>query len=243
MSAFLLSSLLGLAILQLYKRAVSQSSIKIVSVAARNGYEPYSVHKYLPCCLVNRSFELCPQLGGCRPFPCSESSIKGIRILVAEQVRHLCDIDIRPVQILARQFLPRRQKQLPESRSVIDDPPLQGPIAQPKLTRHSRDVGTGPGKQAFKNPFHLLADRTLRALLFEGFDELGVQHFKQLGVVGKERSVEIGHVQDEDIPARFEFDRAFEISFVDPGPFCFALELHPFRIHRMPRTTATEFNE
>jgi len=59
------------------------------------------------CCLGNRSFELCPQLGGCRPFPCSESSIKRILILVAEQVRHLCDIDIRPVEILARQFLAR----------------------------------------------------------------------------------------------------------------------------------------
>src|SRR5260221_13262854 len=53
------------------------------------------------CCLVNRSFELCPQLGGGRPFPRSESSIKGIRILVAEQVRHLSDIDIRPVEILS----------------------------------------------------------------------------------------------------------------------------------------------
>ncbi len=53
-------------------------------------------------CLVNRSFELCPQLGGCRPFPRSESAIKRIRILVAKQVRHLCDIDIRPVEILAR---------------------------------------------------------------------------------------------------------------------------------------------
>jgi hypothetical protein len=26
--------------------------------------------------------------------------MKGIQILVAEQVRHLCDIDIRPVEIL-----------------------------------------------------------------------------------------------------------------------------------------------
>ena len=57
--------------------------------------------------LVNRSFEVCPQLGGCPAFPRSESSIKRIRILVAEQVRHLCDIDIRPVEILARQFLAR----------------------------------------------------------------------------------------------------------------------------------------
>src|SRR5260370_24886529 len=81
------------------------------------------------CCLVNRSFELCPQLGGCRPFPLSESSIKRIRILVAEQVRHLCDIDIRPVEILARQFLARLQKQLTKSRPVVVDPPLQGPIA------------------------------------------------------------------------------------------------------------------
>src|SRR5277367_995922 len=82
------------------------------------------------CCLINRSFELLPQLGGCRPFPRSESSIKGIRILVAEQVRHLCDIDIRPVEILARQFPARLQKQLTKSRPVVVDPPLQGPIAQ-----------------------------------------------------------------------------------------------------------------
>src|SRR5580700_4772775 len=78
---------------------------------------------------LNRSFELCPQLGGCRPFPRSESSIKGIRILVAEQVPHLCDIDIRPVEILARQFLARLQKQLTKSRTVVVDPPLQGAIA------------------------------------------------------------------------------------------------------------------
>src|ERR1700739_3366151 len=97
------------------------------------------------CCLINRSFELCSQLRGCRPFPHSESSIKGIRILVAEQVRHLCDIDIRPVEILARQFLARLQKQLTKSRAVVIDPPLQGPIAEPKLARHGRDVGTGPG--------------------------------------------------------------------------------------------------
>src|SRR5277367_4891788 len=77
------------------------------------------------CCLVNRSFELCPQLGGCRPFPRSESSIEGIRILVAEQVRHLRDIDIRPIEVLARQFLPRLQKQLPESCALIDYSPLQ----------------------------------------------------------------------------------------------------------------------
>src|SRR4051812_38242937 len=88
-----------------------------------------------------------------RPFPLSESSIEGIRILVAEQVRHLCDIHLRPVEVLARQFLPRLQQQLPESGPVIDDPPLQGPIAQPELARHGRDVRTDPGKQAFKNPF------------------------------------------------------------------------------------------
>src|SRR5271169_6481073 len=83
----------------------------------------------------------------------------------------------------------------------------------------------------------------LRTLLFQSFVELWVQHFKQLGIVGEEWPVEIGRVEDENIPARSEFDRAFEMSFVDPGRFCFALELHPFRIHRMPRTTATELNE
>src|ERR1700734_2494028 len=76
-----------------------------------------------------RSSERCPQLGRCRPFPRSESSIERIRVLVAEQVGHLCDIDIRPVEILARQFLARLQKQLTKSRPVVVDPPLQGPIA------------------------------------------------------------------------------------------------------------------
>src|SRR5690349_5918967 len=75
------------------------------------GNNTSSINTFL-CCLVDRSFELCPQLGGRRPFPHSESPIKGIRILVAEQVRHLCDIDTRPVEILARQLLARLQKQL-----------------------------------------------------------------------------------------------------------------------------------
>jgi hypothetical protein len=50
-------------------------------------------------------------------------------------------------------------------------------------------------------------------------------------------------VEDEDIPARSEFDRAFEVGFVDPGRFRFALELHPFRIHRMPRAVPAKLNE
>src|SRR3954454_19545215 len=79
-----------------------------------------------PLRLVDRSFELCPQLGGCRPFPRSESSIEGIRILVAEQVCHLCVIDIRSIEVLARQFLPRLQKQLTKTRAVVIHPPLQG---------------------------------------------------------------------------------------------------------------------
>jgi hypothetical protein len=44
-------------------------------------------------------------------------------------------------------------------------------------------------------------------LLFQSFFELWVQHFKQLGIVGEERPVEIVRAQDEDIPARSEFDR------------------------------------
>ncbi|HWF10590.1 MAG TPA: hypothetical protein VG297_19110 [Bryobacteraceae bacterium] len=134
-------------------------------------------------------FERRPQLGGRRSFPRPESSIERIRILVAKQICHLCDIDIRPIEVFAGQFLPRLQKQLPESRPVIDDPPLQGPIAQPELARHGRDVRTDARKQAFKNPFHLLADRMLRTLLFQSFVELRVQHFKQLGIVGEERPV------------------------------------------------------
>src|SRR5258706_14425740 len=40
------------------------------------------------CCLVNRSFELCPQLGGCRPFPRSESSIKRMQMQPSVQIPH-----------------------------------------------------------------------------------------------------------------------------------------------------------
>jgi len=98
---------------------------------------------------------------------------------------------------------------------------------QPELTRHGRDVGTGPGQQAFKNPFHLLADRRCARCSFKSFVELWVQHFKQLGV-GGERAAEIGRIEDEDIPARSEFDRAFEISFMDPGMACDRLRAHPY---------------
>src|SRR5882757_546563 len=72
----------------------------------------------LSCLHLLSSFrfpERCPQLGGCRPFPRSESSIEGIRILVAEQKCHFFDIHLWPVEVLVRQFLPRLKKQLPES--------------------------------------------------------------------------------------------------------------------------------
>src|SRR5271169_7079169 len=75
------------------------------------------------------SSERCPQLGGCRPLPRSESSIERIRILVAEQKCHFRDIHLRAVEVLVRQFLPRLKKQLPEGCAVIDDSTLQGPIA------------------------------------------------------------------------------------------------------------------
>jgi hypothetical protein len=68
-----------------------------------------------------RSSERCPQLGGCRPLPRSESSIERIRILVAEQKCHFRDIHLRAVEVLVRQFLPRLKKQLPEGCAVIDD--------------------------------------------------------------------------------------------------------------------------
>ena len=90
-------------------------------------------HKFLPILLHLlpnfRSSERCPQLGGCRPIPRSESSIERIRILVAEQKCHFRDIHLRPVEVLVRQFLPRLKKQLPEGCAVIDDSTLQGPIA------------------------------------------------------------------------------------------------------------------
>src|ERR1700683_634170 len=106
------------------------------------GDSPYFVHKFLPfflhLLLSFRSSERCPQLGGCRPFPRSESSIERIRVLVAEQKCHFRDIHLRPTEVLVRQFLPRLKKQLPESCAVIDYSPLQGPIAQPELARHGR---------------------------------------------------------------------------------------------------------
>ena len=103
-----------------------------------------------------------------------------------------------------RQFLPRLKKQLPESCAVIDHSPLQGPIAQPELARHGRYVRPASRKQAFENPFHLLTDRTLRTAIFKRAFELRIQHLKQLGVVSKERPVEIGRVQDKRVPSRSE---------------------------------------
>jgi hypothetical protein len=55
------------------------------------------------------SSERRPQLGGCRAFPRSEGPIERIRILVAEQKCHFRDIHLRPIEILVRQFLPRRR--------------------------------------------------------------------------------------------------------------------------------------
>src|SRR6266853_5958700 len=147
-------------------------------------------------------------MGGCRPLPRPESPIKGVRILVAKQVCHLLDIYLRPNEVLARQFLPCFQKQLPEICAVIDNSPLQGPIAQPEFARYSRYLRAASGKQTSKNPFHLLTDRTLRTALFKCAAELRIQHFKQFGIIGDEWPVEIGGVQDEPIPARSELDRA-----------------------------------
>ena len=190
-----------------------------------------------------RSSERCPQLGGCRPLPRSESSIEGIRILVAEQKCHFRDIHLRPVEVFVRQFLPRLKKQLPEGCAVVDDSTLQGPIAQPELARHGRYLRPASREQAFENPFHLLTDRTLRTALFKRAFELRIQHVKQLGVVGKERPIEIGRVQDERIPSRSERDRALEIGFVEAGRLRAALQLDPFRRHQMPCAAATKFNE
>ena len=200
----------------------------------------------LSCLHLLSSFrfpERCPQLGGCRPLPCSESSIEGIRILVAEQKCHFFDIHLWPVEVLVRQFLPRLKKQLPESRAVIDYSPLQSPIAQPEFARHCRYLRPASREQALENPFHLLTDRTLRTALFKRAFELRIQHVKQLGIVGKEWSVEIGRMQDERIPSRSERDRPLEIRFVEPGRLRAALQLDPFRRHKVPCVAATKFDE
>ena len=73
--------------------------------------------------------------------------------------------------------------------------------------------------------------------------ELRIQHLEQLGVVGQERPIEIGRVQDERIPSRSELDQALEIGFVEAGRLRAALQLDPFRRHPMPCAAATQFNE
>src|SRR6266516_4788327 len=94
-----------------------------------------------------------------------------------------------------------------------------------------------------ENPFHLLTDRTLRTALFKRTFELRIQHVKQLGIVGKEWSVEIGRMQVERIPSRSERDRPLEIRFVEPGRLRAALQLDPFCRHKVPCAAATKFNE
>jgi hypothetical protein len=79
-------------------------------------------------------------VSGCRPLPRPECPIERVGILVAEQVCYLLDSYLRPVEVLARQFPPRLHEQLPETTTLLDDPPLQGSIAQPKFARHGRDL-------------------------------------------------------------------------------------------------------
>ena len=83
----------------------------------------------------------------------------------------------------------------------------------------------------------------MRAALVKRAFELRIQHFKPLGVVGKERTIEIGRMQDERIPSRSERDRALEIGFVEAGRLRAALQLDPFRRHQVPCAAATKFNE
>ena len=142
-----------------------------------------------------------------------------------------------------RQFLPRLKKQLPESCAVIDDSPLQGPIAQPEFARHGRYLRPASREQALENPFHLLTNRALRTALFKCAFELRIQHVKQLGIVGKEWPIEIGRAQHERIPLRSERDRAFKIGLVEAGRLRAALQLDPFRRHKMSCAAATKFNE
>jgi hypothetical protein len=89
----------------------------------------------------------------------------------------------------------------------------------------------------------LLTCRLARTALFKSVDELGIQHFKKVSIVGNEWPVEVGCVQDEHIPARPELDRALEIGFVDPRCFSVVHQFHPFGVNLMPRTTATKLNE
>jgi hypothetical protein len=85
-----------------------------------------------------RSSERCPQLGGCRPLPRSESSIERIRILVAEQKCHFRDIHLRPVEVLVRQFLPPHR---PSTRAHARDAQHRGLQGFIEVAVESLDVG------------------------------------------------------------------------------------------------------
>jgi len=69
------------------------------------------------------------------------------------------------VEVLVRELLPHLKKQLPEGCTVIDNSPLQRPIAQAEFVRDGRYLWAAPPEQSFVNPFHLLNDRSLRTAL------------------------------------------------------------------------------
>jgi hypothetical protein len=71
------------------------------------------------------------------------------------------------VEVLVRELLPHLEKQLPEGCTVIDNSPLQRPIAQAEFARDGRYFWAAPREQSFENPFHLLTDRSVRTALVQ----------------------------------------------------------------------------
>src|SRR6266446_4076516 len=127
-------------------RKVAKATMLLTRAAAEVPTASREWHRHSPQILVGlfnlRSlcpFELTPLSRG-GAFPCLESPIEGIGIIITEQEGGLVDFNSGLGEILVRHFLPGLGQELAKCGAFIGDPPLQGARAHPKFLCYQKNV-------------------------------------------------------------------------------------------------------
>src|SRR5215510_4758431 len=107
-------------------------------------------------------------MSGGGTFPCLESPVEGIGIIIAKQEGGLIDFNRGLGEILVRHFLPSLEQELAKRGAFIGDAALQGARAHPKFLRYQKNVRAIARKQALKYPLYLVADPGPGAFLLQG---------------------------------------------------------------------------